>query len=120
MAEESEEALFDAGDLSTENDAEEQAATDYDEAASSGENEQAVGPHALMAPIDVGEIRDQVPRLRCVPFDLGIEHREVEVAAGKGRYSRWALSNRRCRSHDLHVLLRNKRSPRPLRPLVSA
>jgi hypothetical protein len=39
MTTNSEDDLFDAGDLSSDNAAEEQAAADYDEAASSGSNE---------------------------------------------------------------------------------
>jgi hypothetical protein len=42
MVTNSEDDLFDAGDLSTDNAAEEQAAADYDEAASSGSNESEV------------------------------------------------------------------------------
>ena len=39
MSTDSEDDLFDAGDISTDNEAEEQAAADYDEAASSGDNQ---------------------------------------------------------------------------------
>lgn len=42
MTTDSEDDLFDAGDLSTDNDAEEQALADYDEAASSGSNQSEI------------------------------------------------------------------------------
>jgi hypothetical protein len=43
-----------------------------------------VSPDALMAPIDVCEVGDQVPcTLRRVPFDPGVDEAEVEVAPGK-------------------------------------
>lgn len=42
MTTDSEDDLFDAGDLSTDNEAEEQAAADYDEAASSGSNQSEI------------------------------------------------------------------------------
>ena len=74
---------------------------------------------ALVAPIDVGKIRDQVPRPRRVPFDLRVDEGEVEVAPGKARNPLWVVDRLRHRAHDLHVLVRNKRSPaRKLRVFI--
>src|SRR6266480_6762053 len=62
-----------------------------------------------MAPVDVRQVGDQVPRSKRVPFDLWVDDGgEVEFTAGGARDCLWVFDRLGRRAHDFHVLLRHR------------
>src|SRR5438874_5410164 len=67
-----------------------------------------VGPYALMAPVDVHQVGDQVPRSKRVPFDLWVDDGDVEVPVGEALDSLWVFDCLGRRADHFHVLLRHR------------